>query len=330
MTFPPVYLVSAVRSPIGRFGGGLASVPAVDLGTAVARSAISRSGLEPADFDEVIFAHARQAGCGPNPARQVGHNAGLPDEVPAFTVNDLNDTVVAFLGEPRGTSQPVREQVVFTQRALPGAAPPPSRVAATTAMGAAAEPEMVVRSEAPVIRVHEEPGRPGETIVVDQTTLQTKKEYYGQPVSLDLKDERSGPVVLAEARAFDAGLFDRMWLCHHDIELLVGLRNQDADVKLVNSTRLHRIEEGPERRAAQLAAEGIDGVNMRNQDWNGGLVALFHRFGRMAFAWDLQFEHHLRPAYRMGVDAVFSDHVDRMVDSFRAELGSGPPNPTPD
>ena len=96
-------------------------------------------------------------------------------------------------------------------------------------------------------------------------------------------------------------------------------------MKLVNSVRLESIDEGPERRAARLDAEGLDGINMRNQDWNGGLVTLFHRFGITAFAWDMQFEHHLRPAFRMGIDAVYSDHVDRMIDAFRAELG----NPTP-
>jgi len=87
MELSPVYIISAVRSPIGKFGGALASVPAVQLGTAVAKSAIERSGANKADFEEVIFGHARQAGCGPNPARQVGHNAGLPDHVPAYTVN---------------------------------------------------------------------------------------------------------------------------------------------------------------------------------------------------------------------------------------------------
>jgi acetyl-CoA C-acetyltransferase len=87
MNFPPVYVLSAARTPIGRFGGGLASLSAVELGTVAAGAAIRRAGVEPGEIQEVIFGHARQAGCGPNPARQVGHRAGLPDRVPAFTVN---------------------------------------------------------------------------------------------------------------------------------------------------------------------------------------------------------------------------------------------------
>jgi glycerophosphoryl diester phosphodiesterase len=103
---------------------------------------------------------------------------------------------------------------------------------------------------------------------------------------------------------------------------LVPLRSLDDDVKLVDSTRLQRIGEGPERRAAILAEHGIDGVNLHHSDWNGGLVTLFHRFGRTAFGWDMQHEHILRPALRMGLDGVFSDHVDVMVDAYRAELGA--------
>jgi glycerophosphoryl diester phosphodiesterase len=144
-------------------------------------------------------------------------------------------------------------------------------------------------------------------------------------LSLDLKDPAAAEAVLDVVGSCD-GWIDRLWLCHHDLDVLVGLRPLDERVKLVDSTRLQRIEEGPERRAARLAAEGIDGINLRNLDWNGGLVTLFHRFGRTAFSWDLQFEHHLRPTLRMGIDAVYSDHVDRMVESYRAELGEGPPN----
>jgi glycerophosphoryl diester phosphodiesterase len=140
-------------------------------------------------------------------------------------------------------------------------------------------------------------------------------------LSLDLKAPGTGEAVLDVLRREVPDRRTRTWLCHPDLEVLVALRRQDDQIRLVNSTRLAKIAEGTERRAARLADEGIDGINLRNLDWNGGLVALFHRFGRTAFSWDLQFEHHLRPAYRMGVDAVYSDHVDRMYECFRAELG---------
>lgn len=144
-------------------------------------------------------------------------------------------------------------------------------------------------------------------------------EYH---LSLDLKGPGTGAAVLAAVRHTAPELLPRLWLCHPELDELISLRLLDATVKLVDSTRIDRISEGPERRAARLAGEGIDAINMRNSDWNGGLVALFHRFERMAFSWDLQFEHHLRPAFRMGIDGVFSDHVDRMHEAFRAEIGT--------
>src|SRR5512141_1844617 len=83
----PVFVLSAARTPIGRFGGAFASLSAADLGVVAAAAAVERSGLPPAAIDETIFGHARQAGGGPNTARQVSHRAGIPDSVPAYTVN---------------------------------------------------------------------------------------------------------------------------------------------------------------------------------------------------------------------------------------------------
>jgi len=83
----PVFVLSAVRTPIGKFGGSFASSTAADLGFVAAKAALELSGLPPAAVDETIFGHARQAGGGPNTARQVAHRAGVPDAIPAFTVN---------------------------------------------------------------------------------------------------------------------------------------------------------------------------------------------------------------------------------------------------
>ncbi len=82
-----IVLAAPVRTPIGRFGGGLAPLSAADLGTAAAIAALARAGLDPARVDQVILGHARQAGGGPNTARQVAHRAGVPDDRPAYTVN---------------------------------------------------------------------------------------------------------------------------------------------------------------------------------------------------------------------------------------------------
>jgi acetyl-CoA C-acetyltransferase len=80
-------LAAPVRSPIGKFGGALAALPAADLGTEAARACLERSGVDPGQVDQIIFGHARQAGAGPNTARQIGVRAGVPQERPAFTVN---------------------------------------------------------------------------------------------------------------------------------------------------------------------------------------------------------------------------------------------------
>lgn len=82
-----VYILSAVRTPIGKFGGALASLTAADMGVAAAKAAMERAGVRPDQIEETIFGNARQAGGGPNPARQVSVRSGVPPEAPAFTVN---------------------------------------------------------------------------------------------------------------------------------------------------------------------------------------------------------------------------------------------------
>jgi glycerophosphoryl diester phosphodiesterase len=140
-------------------------------------------------------------------------------------------------------------------------------------------------------------------------------------LSLDLKDDAAIDAVLATARNAGSDAIGRLWVCHPQWQTLATFRSMDADVKLVDSTRLRAIREGTERRAATLADAGIDALNMHHTDWNGGLTTLLHRFERFAFAWDLQHDHLLRTALRMGMDGVFSDHTDRMMEALNAEVG---------
>jgi acetyl-CoA C-acetyltransferase len=84
---PRVLLAGGVRTPIGNFGGALAGASAAELGGLIAREALARAGMSPEVVDEAIVGHARQAGNGPNLARQVVRRAGLADAVPAFTIN---------------------------------------------------------------------------------------------------------------------------------------------------------------------------------------------------------------------------------------------------
>ncbi len=81
------YIVSAVRTPIGKFLGGLAEFPATKLGSFAMREALIRANVSPGDIDEVVMGHVVQAGCGQNPARQAALAAGLPDTIDAHTTN---------------------------------------------------------------------------------------------------------------------------------------------------------------------------------------------------------------------------------------------------
>jgi acetyl-CoA C-acetyltransferase len=80
-------IVEGARTPVGKFLGAFSEVPAVDLGITATKAALVRAGVEASQVDELVFGHARQAGNGPNPARQVAYRSGLGEEKPAFTVN---------------------------------------------------------------------------------------------------------------------------------------------------------------------------------------------------------------------------------------------------
>ncbi|MEZ5203889.1 MAG: glycerophosphodiester phosphodiesterase [Acidimicrobiales bacterium] len=138
----------------------------------------------------------------------------------------------------------------------------------------------------------------------------------GFDLSLDVKDPKAGPPTVAVAMAADPTMPARLWMCDQSHDRLVALREVSPHVRLVDSTRLRRIKEGVERRAARLQELGIDALNMHHSDWSGGLTTLVHRFSVLAFGWDAQFDRNLDDLLRMGIDAVYSDHVDRMVDAL--------------
>ncbi len=84
-----VVIVSAVRTALGSFNGSLANVPAVELGSIVIKEALNRAGVAPDQVDEVIFGNVLQAGLGQNPARQASILAGIPESVPAISINKV-------------------------------------------------------------------------------------------------------------------------------------------------------------------------------------------------------------------------------------------------
>ena len=139
-------------------------------------------------------------------------------------------------------------------------------------------------------------------------------------LSLDIKDAIVFETIEQIVANIDESMLDRLWLCHPNCDLLISSRKLASKCKLVDSTRLVKIKEGPERRAATLAANGIDAFNMHYSDWNGGLVALFHRFNIVSFGWDMQHEAVIDNGIRMGLDGVFSDLPDRIVEVYNSQI----------
>lgn len=141
--------------------------------------------------------------------------------------------------------------------------------------------------------------------------------------SVDIKDDAATDGLVAAARESGYDL-SRLYVCHWRSAECFSIRERHPDIKVVDSTRLQRLKDGPEMRAALLANKGIDVLNMHISDWNGGLVTLMHRFKVQAFGWDIQFPDGLHNGLRMGLDGIYSDHVDRMVEAYDQEIGHLP------
>lgn len=130
-------------------------------------------------------------------------------------------------------------------------------------------------------------------------------------LSLDLKEpDVTGPLLRVARQAGAAG---RLWVCAGGLADLEAARREDPDVRLVHSMGRRRYGDALERHANALANAGIAALNLRHTEWSLGLVTLAHRFGLLAFAWDVQEYRRIRAVLEMGVDGIYSDHVDRMV-----------------
>ena len=134
-------------------------------------------------------------------------------------------------------------------------------------------------------------------------------------LSLDIKDVNSMDAVVRTMGVH--GRAEKTWLCHPDLSFLEQWIGRVGGANLVHSTRLKAMSRGPERHAATLRDLGIATVNMPFPDWNGGLVALFHRFNIFCFGWNLQYPEVLTTGLRMGLDGIFSDWPDRASDAMR-------------
>lgn len=133
-------------------------------------------------------------------------------------------------------------------------------------------------------------------------------------VCLDLKVLRAWPALVRVAR--EAAASRRVWIVHDDLDVLAEIRRHDPDIRLVHEARPHVLAAGGEtleEHPARLAALGIDAQNTRAGAWTPELVANAHRHGILAFGSLLADAEPMRRAAAIGLDAIFSDHVDDLV-----------------
>ena len=135
----------------------------------------------------------------------------------------------------------------------------------------------------------------------------------GFELSLDVKDPAAFEPVVSVVRAAGASVPERTWLCHPLLDVVTRWRALASDVRLVDSTRVSRLQDGVRGRARTLASRGIDAVNLHWLDWTPLYVGLFHEAGVHAFGWDAQTAAVLDRVLATGVDGVYGNHVDRLV-----------------
>lgn len=132
-------------------------------------------------------------------------------------------------------------------------------------------------------------------------------------LSIDVKDVEAFAKIceILQIQGIDP---KRSWLCHPDLDVVSAWRPL-TKCNLVHSTRYAKVQPQFETHAALLAQRKIDVVNMPAAEWTGGLIALYHRFSVACFAWNVQYTEVGRPLVASGIDALYGDFVDRLVDA---------------
>ena len=139
------------------------------------------------------------------------------------------------------------------------------------------------------------------------STIPSLQSFYSKihgdyDFSIDIKDTKSVKKVIEVSKEFSFPL-NKLWLCHPSVEKIASWRNLDPTVRLVNSTTLeHEV--------------GADAFNMHFSEWNEALVSLCHRFQIRSFAWDAQEERQIDWLLSIGIDGIFSDHVEKMISAW--------------
>ena len=147
--------------------------------------------------------------------------------------------------------------------------------------------------------------------------IPTLQDLYRQcgtdfELSIDVKDP--GALVPLVAAARSAGAADRMWLCHNDWRPMAGWRRLAPECRLVESSNLAWMKEGLAARVSALAAAEMDALNLHRSQWSEEAVREVHAVGLKAFAWDAQNRDDIEALVAVGVDGIYSDHVDRLVE----------------
>lgn len=134
-------------------------------------------------------------------------------------------------------------------------------------------------------------------------------------LSIDVKDPAAAEPAMAVAAR--AGALGRLWLCTASRQLLKRWRASSSEVRLVDSVPLASFRTDPAARIQALAPIGADALNVHHRGWTAAHVTAVHAAGRRAFAWDAQRRPVLTRLVALGIDGIFSDHVDRLMAAVR-------------
>ncbi|MDG2427818.1 MAG: glycerophosphodiester phosphodiesterase [Acidimicrobiales bacterium] len=140
---------------------------------------------------------------------------------------------------------------------------------------------------------------------------------HSVPLSLDVKDPKATAPTVDLINSAGFGGSAQLWLCHPDHTLLASWRDLDPHMKLVHSTRIDKTGTSLERHAVELVAAGINAINLPEAEWSRGLVALFRRLGLRCLGWNAQHQRQIDRLLSLGLDGIYGDHVDRLVEGVR-------------
>lgn len=177
--------------------------------------------------------------------------------------------------------------------------------------------------------------RPGQRIDVTRRTAAELATYGvpsladlyatigpGHEVSLDIQHPQVAQPAVDVAVAHGAAA--RLWACSPSLDVLRTVRARSEDVRVVCSTRPRRVPGGLRSLVPELVELGVDVLNLHWRDWTPALVDLVHEAGLLAFGWDAQAGETIRRLLGLGVDGIYSDWPDRLVEAIAAR-----PRPAP-